>query len=793
MLIKQANENLGEMGQGKNRKNRIMSAILVLVQLSFVLLSLWGLNREKEIYLMEEQQVKVSGGSRDESGAYCIDENAVLPEGAAFLSMELPGLKRGVYEVQIAYDTDAEQVSRVSSGSVGYRKLYANTVSLRPSDIQKEVAYRFTLLENADDLSVEILYTGTGALAVTDFRVLHTRQEYSMGLFFVLLFSLLTDILLYFFVWNREKMPGMAERKILFGLSVVVLLSCVNLLTDYTHLGDDAFFHLNRIEGIAREWANGNFPARLESYCMFGMGYPMSVMYPEVFLWPAAFLRMIGFDLPFCMKADIALINILTTLLSYYSFKNIFRSRQIGLWGSAVYTLSLYRLYNIYDRAAVGEFIAMTFLPLICWGLTRAFSEKEEVVREKKTVLLLAFGYMGILYSHVLSLEFAAVFTLLLCLTLWKRFFRKSTFFTFVKAALLAVGLSLWFLMPFLDYSLHAGLNVFETGNPIQILGLYFAQLFWFFPWRGWSSYMYVSGMQYVRAYGMGLALAAVFFCFMYFRVKGIAGRKMRDFDVYPKVKIAAAVGILAMFMSLNIFPWDAVSEISEGFRKVVYSIQFPYRFLVIVTISITFLGCGMFAMFQQEGSGRKGSVFAVSILILTVWGSSFYMNHEIQGRTWSDFRDAAAMGSAMIGNGEYLPAETDVEALPYTRASAGEGTVLQAYTKKNEHVEFRCENNGGEEGFVECNLLYYPGYRAVNGETGEELEIVPGENNVLRVEIPSGFQGDVIIDFVGKSYWRIGNAISAALWLGVVGSGAAAYHKRKKKQEGTGLRRREG
>ena len=88
---------------------------------------------------------------------------------------------------------------------------------------------------------------------------------------------------------------------------------------------------------------------------------------------------------------------------------------------------------------------------------------------------------------------------------------------------------------------------------------------------------------------------------------------------------------------------------------------------------------------------------------------------------------------------------------------------------------------------------MYYPGYRAVNGETGEELEIVPGENNVLRVEIPSGFQGDVIIDFVGKSYWRIGNAISAALWLGVVGSGAAAYHKRKKKQEGTGLRRREG
>jgi len=162
-------------------------------------------------YLMEEQTTRAFGGSRDENGTYRIDEYDVLPEGV-FLSMELPGLKKGVYDVQIAYDADAEQVSRVSSDSAGYRKLYTNTVSLRPSNIQKEVAYRFMLLENADDLRVEILYTGAGTLAVTDFRVVHTRQEYGMGLFFVVLFSLLADILLYFLVWNMGKIPGRTER-----------------------------------------------------------------------------------------------------------------------------------------------------------------------------------------------------------------------------------------------------------------------------------------------------------------------------------------------------------------------------------------------------------------------------------------------------------------------------------------------------------------------------------------------------------------------------------------------------
>lgn len=768
------------MRRQNGRKKNTVFCLLVLVQLFLVLLCIRGMNGEKESYLAGEGNLQRCGGNSEADGSWRVEEST-MPSESVFLSMELPDLKRGVYEVQIAYDTDSEQLSRVSSEKAGYRKLYGNTVSLRPSHIQKEVSYRFMLLEAAGDLKAEIFYTGEGTLTVTDFRVVHTREEYGMALCAVLFFSLLTDVWFYFFVWHREKRPGREERRVLFLLAVIFGLSCTNLLTDYFPLGDDVYFHLNRIEGIAREWEMGHFPARMESYCMYGMGYPMSIMYPEVFLWPAVLLRGIGFDLSFCLKAEIAFINLLTTLLSYESFRHIFKSRRIGLFGSAIYTLSVYRLYNVYDRMALGEFIAMTFLPLICWGLTRVFSEKEEVAGDKKTVFLLAFGYMGVLYSHVLSLEFVTAFTVILCLLLGKRFFRKSTFFAFVKAAFLAIGLSLWYLIPFLDYSLHAGLNVFATGNPIQILGLYPAQLFWFFPWRGWSSYMYVSGMQYVRAYGMGAALCAVFFSFLYFWIKGTGGRRLQDFPEYPRIRAAALMGILAMFMSLNLFPWDALSEISEGFKRAIYSIQFPYRFLVMVTISLSFLGCGLYALLRREEKGKKSQCFAVSILLLTVFGSSFYLNHEIQGCSWSDFREAAAMGSGMIGNGEYLPADTDTSLLPYTRATAGEGTLLEEYEKRGAHVEFGCENRGSAAGYVECNLLYYPGYRAEDKDSGQEMKVIPGENNVLRVEIPPGYEGRVTVDFAGKGSWKIGNAVSAVLWLGILIFFGKIYYERKR------------
>lgn len=761
-------------------KKRIVLAVFVLIQLLSVLFCFRGMSGEKEMYSVESQQVQIYGGACLADGTYFIDENTVLMD-KVFLSMELPDLKRGVYEVWINYDTNSEQASRVSSEKVGYRRLYSNMVSLRPSNMQKEVSYRFMLWEKIDDLRADILYTGIGALKVTDFKVVHTRQEYSMLLLILFLFFLPADILYYFLIWNREKMPGQAERKILFGLCVIFLFSCTNLLTDYAYSGDDVLFHANRIEGIAREWMSGNFFGVLESYCMYGMGYPMSIMYPGVLLWPSIFCRVLGFDIAFCLKINVIFANLLTTLISYFSFKNIFRDREIGLWGSAIYTLAVYRLYDIYDRAAVGEFAAMTFLPLICWGLTRVFSREKEIAKDKKTVLLLSFGYMGVLYSHVLSLEFVVIFTIVLCVLLWKLFLRKETFLTFVKAAMLAVGLSLWFLLPFLDYSLKANLNVFEAGNPIQILGLYPTQLFWFFPWKGESPYMYVTGMQSVRAYSIGMGLIMVFFCFVYMRVIGVNGKKLQEFKEYPKIKIAAVMSILAMAMSLNLFPWDSISEISEGVQKIVYSIQFPYRFLTMATIALSFLGCCLFAILKSEEKKAHGECFAVAVIFLTILGSSFYLNHEIQRHSWSDFREATAMGSAIIGAGEYLPAETDTSELPYTWTVSGKGILLEGYKKESNHVEFWCENTESLKSYVECNLLFYPGYQAKVRETKETLRIVSGKNNVLRVEIPPGFKGNVEVDFIGKNYWKVGNIISAVLWLGLLCFWLSAYCKRGK------------
>jgi len=73
------------------------------------------------------------------------------------------------------------------------------------------------------------------------------------------------------------------------------------------------------------------------------------------------------------------------------------------------------------------------------------------------------------------------------------------------------------------------------------------------------------------------------------------------------------------------------------------------------------------------------------------------------------------------------------------------------------------CDMAAGNEGYIELPLLYYKGYQAV--ETGgKTLDVVCGDNNVVRVIVPSGFQGIIEVDFESPWYWRLAEVISAGM-----------------------------
>lgn len=62
-----------------------------------------------------------------------------------------------------------------------------------------------------------------------------------------------------------------------------------------------------------------------------------------------------------------------------------------------------------------------------------------------------------------------------------------------------------------------------------------------------------------------------------------------------------------------------------------------------------------------------------------------------------------------------------------------------------------------------------YPGYKAVNNATGNEMAIVAELDAHVNISIPAGFQGDILIDYKGMWYWNIAYVISALSVCGCI------------------------
>ena len=151
-----------------------------------------------------------------------------------------------------------------------------------------------------------------------------------------------------------------------------------------------------------------------------------------------------------------------------------FRIVRLGLLGAALYTLSCYRLVCTYIRASVGEYTAITFLPLVLVGLYNIYTHREAHLPSGRHGLW--HGGAGAVPSA--QRELIALLLVVFCLLRLRDTLRPARLLAWAKAALLAVALSAWYFFPFL-ISTHE-INLMVNGpliGKIQNQGTYLVQL----------------------------------------------------------------------------------------------------------------------------------------------------------------------------------------------------------------------------------------------------------------------------------------------------------------------------
>ncbi len=697
-------------------------------------------------------------------------------------------LERGSYQVTMDYDltVDAVRITPLYEASYGpddaetillTKEFQEKTFELLLPDQVNEFSFQLPELENADDLVIHSI------------SMERTNQSERVRFFVVLCIFCALDVLFYlgrkgrFWGWSVEK------RGSVLCIGLIVIFACVPLMTNYLLSGQDLTFHLMRIEGLAEGLKQGQFPVKMQPVWLNDYGYPVSIMYGDLFLYVPAVLRIIGFSLQASYKIYLVMIQIITAINTYLCCREIAEDRKLGVVGCFLYMFATNRMTNIYYRAAVGEYTALAFLPLVFLGLFYLLGEKERTKAEqKKAFFLLVMGYTFMLESHMLSFNIAIVFSIIYCLFHFKKFMQN--FWFLVKTALITIGLNLYFLVPMADYMVSHDMKV-KFASQIENMqehGLFLSQLFQMFRFPVSLSGNVMNGVGGDMAIGIGLAymlMLALFVwelcCCFWRKKKGVASE---DMIASESVRIFV-IFLLCLLMSCYFFPWHAIGKIPV-LGSILTPYQFAWRFIGIAT----FLGVilTMYALKTLEKlTDRTIKVAAIVVLgTLTLIGSQYLMDNKVSDSTARTkvTSSASIYTAGAVANGEYLFVENSAMAIIDQQPVPVDGTAVSitSYEKKNSRISMECENLTDEIQQVKVSFLDYKGFVATDKTTGEKLDTTCDEQHILTVLLPAGYQGTVQVSFRQPWYWRVAELASMAVLiaLSVYGWKGYRYEKRK-------------
>lgn len=511
------------------------------------------------------------------------------------------------------------------------------------------------------------------------------------------------------------------------------LCVCVASLPEqlgYLNIGHDITFHLNRILGIRESLSQGMFPVRLNGFTFEGYGYADALCYPDLFLYIPAILSGLGLSFITSVNIFLLLVNVATAAVMYACAKRLFQNVGIAAVSSVLYTLCIYRLCDMYTRAAYGEMLAMIFLPLIILGFYELF------FGEEKRWYLLALGFTGVWQSNLVSLVPVAALCIFFGIVYVRQIFGKKRLVALLKALSMTVLLNVWFLIPFFQ-TLASGVDTSSLSVDASEKVISTARLFQAFP-----------GADDGR--NLGLSLMAGLAVFLYAKVKGVR-RKSSPADVF-----VVTGGVLAL-LTTDLFPWKLLMQL-DGIAVVMGYLQFPWRLL---GPAACFLCLGLSAYCVTLFRKKELRIMVCGTVVFCAVISAQYFLGDFLGR--DPYISSEEDIKNVIVQREYLYSGTDKEKLDGELETSG-NVFVEDYEKYGFIVTLSCYTTNDDNAYVEVPLFAYPCYEAVD-ENGELLSISRGENNRIRVELPTG-ETTVTVRYRSPLAWRIAELVSAISFL---------------------------
>lgn len=649
--------------------------------------------------------------------------------------------------VQSEYEANSLRTAKLSLPAGHYRlvmnyeaehdifmKIHTGLTEVQEGLLEKneEGAYfeaNVSVAEDTDLFCFEFPDTEEEELKVYNYEVFGDAPLYYDAVYIAVVFLLLA--LVYFLMIQYGIISkAMKRTQVVFLICVgLILFTSYPLFTGYLVYSHDLSVHLMRIEGVKSAIRDGQFLAVIYPECNNGYGL-LGFMYPNLFLYFPAALRLFNVSMVTSYQSLLILINVATALVTYYSVKSITKADYASLMATVLYMLAPYRLCNLYFRGALGEVIAMVFLPMVIAGIYHIF------LGEKKKWFFLPLGYTGILQSHMLSCLMVALLSVGLGIILIKHIFEERRYLSLLKALALFGVMNVGFICACIRFFGSAmGINTILNEDFYED-AVYPGQLL-----MTRASSNYTEKLPYGIHDELSLSIGmiggiAVLLLILYLMCYHKREEINRDCTHTFIVTLTCITGAL-LFSASTLFPWKELANITF-IRKLLSTIQFSFRFLGIVSVLLA-VTCGL-AVAKTEILNRYKRELFLIFLVIGLMGASDIMD-EYATKEVSVTKCDGGFSDCPLP--EYWPEGTKEETFanvePWTA-----NVKIDGYEKTGTKVKFSYVTINDGEAFVDLPLLYYPGYYAMTSE-GERLCVTAGEQNRVRVLLNESKQEQMV------------------------------------------------
>jgi hypothetical protein len=538
-------------------------------------------------------------------------------------------------------------------------------------------------------------------------------------------------------------------------ICIIVLLSLFPLYTPGFFYSHDGIIHLFRTVGAYNNLVNFDFFGRIYYNMINNFGYGWGMFYPPISAVVPAFFMTIGFSLFTAEKIFIILASIFAGLFSYKLFRELFNNKFCSLLASIIYILAPFKMTQIIVRGAFGELLLFTFLPLIMFGLIKILK------KEYKFKYYFVFGVTGIVYSHIISTVYTAIFVAIFMLLNIKLVANKKTLLELGKAIFIILLLCSPILVPLAEHQIMNiyNVNTMMGGNVADSI-VHIGQLIGSKIESGnVGNSSYLSNdkeMNYMIGLTPILLLALLPFAFAKIKENG---------DKNNVIKYSVLLFITILFMVTPLI-WNKIGVLDV--------IQFPWRLLTFSVLFISIIsGYILKAILTKENEyAFLLFVLGFSFVFVYLAGTEIRLaktlnsevNFENQALTEKD--DFWSIASSLGYSYDYLPKQLGKEMLKSRGTDiivlSGDVTVKNM-NRKNSIINADLITNS-QNSVIELPFIYYKGYTIKIDNN--KVDYSMSDNGFIKLDVTNIGQHKIYVKYTGTIIYNICDLIAIIVLL---------------------------